>query len=226
MPTFEVDDQFAFHRKTLRAGNEAIGVWVRAGAWATGYLTDGLIPFDVAYALSGETCPPMCPPGSPPGTPQGTPTGRPPLCPRPVPPSPAPAPAQSLPIGSDILEASNPKPGRKAKAETTMPDGWQPSEAHSALATEMGVDMAREAAKFADHHQAKGSVFRDWDAAFRTWLRNAGDWARKSSSQSRPRTAYPVQSGAGGLEYLERLRAKQRDAKNNPIVIPECVDEF
>lgn len=30
---FRVDDQFPFHRKTLRAGNAAIGLWVRAGAW-------------------------------------------------------------------------------------------------------------------------------------------------------------------------------------------------
>ncbi len=33
--------------------------------------------------------------------------------------------------------------------------------------------MGDEAARFADHHDAKGNAFADWDAAFRTWMRNA-----------------------------------------------------
>ena len=30
---FKVDDQLAFHRKTIAAGNAAVGLWVRAGSW-------------------------------------------------------------------------------------------------------------------------------------------------------------------------------------------------
>jgi hypothetical protein len=33
---FKVDDQLAFHRKTLKAGNSAMGLWVRAGSWLSG----------------------------------------------------------------------------------------------------------------------------------------------------------------------------------------------
>lgn len=33
---FKVDDQLAFHRKSLRAGNAAMGLWVRAGSWLAG----------------------------------------------------------------------------------------------------------------------------------------------------------------------------------------------
>ena len=33
MPWFNVDDGFAFHRKAVRAGNAAIGLWTRAGSW-------------------------------------------------------------------------------------------------------------------------------------------------------------------------------------------------
>ena len=75
MPTFEIDDQFAFHQKTVMAGNEAIGVFARAGAWCAGYLTDGFVPYKIAWTISGESCPPMCPQGTPPGTPQGSPSG-------------------------------------------------------------------------------------------------------------------------------------------------------
>ena len=38
--------------------------------------------------------------------------------------------------------------------------------------------MAREAAKFVDHHTAKGSKFKIWGSAFNTWLRNASEWQR------------------------------------------------
>lgn len=44
MPTFEVDDQFHAHPKADAAGLEAIGLWVIAGSWCAGYLTDGRVP--------------------------------------------------------------------------------------------------------------------------------------------------------------------------------------
>jgi hypothetical protein len=43
MVWFNVDDGFAFHRKALRAGNAAIGLWTRAGAECGRQLTDGFV---------------------------------------------------------------------------------------------------------------------------------------------------------------------------------------
>lgn len=51
MPYLNVDDQLAFHRKTVAAGNAAMGLWVRAGSWASGQPVDGLIPHDIAKAI-------------------------------------------------------------------------------------------------------------------------------------------------------------------------------
>lgn len=51
MPYLNVDDQLAFHRKTVQAGNAAMGLWVRAGSWAAGQRTDGFVPDDIARAL-------------------------------------------------------------------------------------------------------------------------------------------------------------------------------
>lgn len=48
---FKVDDSLAFHPKTVAAGNTAIGLWARAGAWSGKYLTDGFIPDDIAISL-------------------------------------------------------------------------------------------------------------------------------------------------------------------------------
>lgn len=44
MPHFRVDDGFDGHPKTVRAGDDALGMWVRAGAWCMRYLTDGFVP--------------------------------------------------------------------------------------------------------------------------------------------------------------------------------------
>lgn len=44
MTWFKVDDDLAFHRKVVAAGNAAMGLWVRAGSWCAQHLTDGFIP--------------------------------------------------------------------------------------------------------------------------------------------------------------------------------------
>lgn len=44
MTWFKVDDNLAFHRKVVAAGNAAMGLWVRAGSWSAQHLTDGYIP--------------------------------------------------------------------------------------------------------------------------------------------------------------------------------------
>lgn len=50
---FKVDDQLALHMKALKAGNQALGLWVRAGSWAGAQLTDGYVPDTIVKALDG-----------------------------------------------------------------------------------------------------------------------------------------------------------------------------
>jgi hypothetical protein len=52
MPYHNVDDQLCWHRKTIAAGNQAMGVWVRCASWAAGQKQDGYIPEDVARAIA------------------------------------------------------------------------------------------------------------------------------------------------------------------------------
>lgn len=51
MPWFKVDDTLAFHHKSVAAGNAAMGLWVRAGAWSMQTLSDGFIPDVIAVQL-------------------------------------------------------------------------------------------------------------------------------------------------------------------------------
>ena len=53
-PWFKVDDTLAFHAKTLAAGNAAMGLWVRAGAWSMQMLSDGFVPTQVAGQLGTQ----------------------------------------------------------------------------------------------------------------------------------------------------------------------------
>lgn len=51
MVWFKVDDTLAFHAKVVAAGNPAMGLWVRAGAWAAQQLTDGHVPEHMVKSL-------------------------------------------------------------------------------------------------------------------------------------------------------------------------------
>lgn len=44
MPWFVVDDSAHSHPKLMRAGNAAVGLWMRCGSYAAQHLTDGIIP--------------------------------------------------------------------------------------------------------------------------------------------------------------------------------------
>lgn len=55
IPWFKVDDNLAFHAKTMLAGNAAMGLWVRAGSWASQQLTDGHIPSHIVAALGTQS---------------------------------------------------------------------------------------------------------------------------------------------------------------------------
>ncbi|MEY9937345.1 hypothetical protein [Streptacidiphilus sp. MAP5-3] len=48
MPWFAVDDSAHSHPKLLRAGNAAVGLWLRCGSYASQHLTDGIVPGAVA----------------------------------------------------------------------------------------------------------------------------------------------------------------------------------
>lgn len=55
MTWFKVDDNLAFHPKVMSAGNTAVGMWVRAGAWSAQQLTDGFIPDSIIATIGGQT---------------------------------------------------------------------------------------------------------------------------------------------------------------------------
>lgn len=61
-----------------------------------------------------------------------------------------------------------------------FPDGFQPDARHEDMAKGLGVNLQAEFAQFKDHHTAKGTIFKDWPAAFRTWIRNAAKFKERT----------------------------------------------
>lgn len=51
MTWYKVDDTLPFHTKTMMAGNAAMGLWVRAGAWSMQTLSDGHVPAQMARTM-------------------------------------------------------------------------------------------------------------------------------------------------------------------------------
>lgn len=74
---------------------------------------------------------------------------------------------------------SHPRPAAKRKSQ--FPADWWPSEAGMLYAIERGCpDIAANVAACVDHHRARGNVFLDHAAAWRTWCNGARDrfgWA-------------------------------------------------
>lgn len=96
----------------------------------------------------------------------------------------------------------------KRRPEVPIPEGWVPSDRNIADAHDAGFsdqEIQHEAHQFYNRHTAKGTTFRDWDAAWRTWLGNA----RKFAS---PRgMAGPAVASRGGQgSSLASIAARRR----------------
>ena len=102
-----------------------------------------------------------------------------------------PTPRQEVPLGG---AAGAPKPSgtiiepsietaskSRRRPEVPIPDGWVPNDRNISDAKDRQFseqEIHHEADRFRDHHIARGTRFRDWDAAWRTWLGNARRFAR------------------------------------------------
>ena len=55
---------------------------------------------------------------------------------------------------------------------SVYPETFGPDERAEQLALSYGLNVHKLHAAFKDHHRARGTVFKDWQAAFRNWIRN------------------------------------------------------
>lgn len=86
-----------------------------------------------------------------------------------------------------------PSPKSRRRPEVPIPANWTPSDRNlsDAVARQFSAkEIQDEADRFRDHHIARDTRFRDWDAAWRTWLGNARRFG--------PRSGVAGQAAPGG----------------------------
>lgn len=69
---------------------------------------------------------------------------------------------------------------RKKTRATTFPLDFVLNEEMTAYAVQHGIAAVPEFEKFQEHHRAKGSTFKDWRAAWRTWILHAVEFQRRN----------------------------------------------
>jgi len=71
------------------------------------------------------------------------------------------------------------------RRSTSISEGTEISEKQLAYAQEQMQDseIHEEFQRFKDYHLSKGSLFKDWNAAWRTWLNNSKRWAPKKKEE-------------------------------------------
>lgn len=97
----------------------------------------------------------------------------------------------------------------KSKRGRRLPADWRPSAAHYEFGASEELEFDRrqvdfEADKFRDYWLAESgskTVKRDWDAAFRNWLRRAAEYPRPGSGRNRQRDRGDVAAALSVLDH-------------------------
>jgi uncharacterized protein YdaU (DUF1376 family) len=101
-----------------------------------------------------------------------------------------------------------PNPKSRRKAEVPLPNDWVPSDRNVQDAIDRNFSaeaISHEADQFRNHHTSRGNRFRDWDAAWRTWLGNAIKFAA-----SRGVAGASKANGYGQRSSLASIAARRR----------------
>ena len=97
--------------------------------------------------------------------------------------------------------APSPSPIKTNKRAAQLPGDFSPNEQHRELASQLGLNLSESFSAFSDYHKSKGSTFKDWDAALRTWLRND----RKFSQGKRTAQSEPVRTSDALRKFREQM---------------------
>lgn len=117
----------------------------------------------------------------------------------------------SLIPDSSGASAPSAKPRKNA---TPLSADFTLNEASTSYAQNRNISIADELVSFSNWHTAKGSTFKDWQAAWRTWCDKAVEFGRAKGGS--PPRAYESEKDRSRRETLEGLTGmKRNDAANS-----------
>jgi hypothetical protein len=129
------------------------------------------------------------------------------------------------PVNNNLVNEPEELRGAKAqkqrKPEMDLPEGWIPNDKNVQDAIDRGfseTEIENEADRFANFHRSKQNRFRDWDAAWRSWLARARQYRTNDRGKGGARSgmAEAFASVAADCAARERNRAEN----------PERTDDF
>lgn len=109
---------------------------------------------------------------------------------------------------------------RGAARKTSLPDNWTPNLTVLAYASQNGLtreEINHEADQFRNDARAKGKLFADWNAGFRTWIGNTVKWRAERAASASARTVSGGQSRSGGI-FAAGVRAVSEARSNSEPV--------
>lgn len=117
-------------------------------------------------------------------------------------------------LEESIVGASPPaEPSKAKRLKKQLPEGWAPKPGPRPA----GFNETAELEAFRDHHTARANTMADWDAAWRTWMRNWSRFRARNGSQiaqDRSQPTPPVDRDLikkQQLELAERARRAMDD---------------
>jgi hypothetical protein len=109
------------------------------------------------------------------------------------------------------------KPKQKRRTKTQLPDDFTPCETAIQTLKAAGISVQTELDKFRDHAKANGKLQLDWHATFRTWARNAVDWAKpKQAPPQRAMTAVERQIDMANAMFGDLTNGRRRTIDVSP----------
>jgi len=107
---------------------------------------------------------------------------------------------------AELEKNSQQPPSPPAGRSARLTEMWMPAEATLAWAQEKvpDVDEEIEREKFRDYWRSRGEARRDWDAAYRNWLRKEAEFSKARAS---PRANGPASRTA----TIDQANRERRD---------------
>lgn len=87
----------------------------------------------------------------------------------------------------------------------------------------LAIDMNLQTLQFVDYHIAKGSLMKDWSAAWRTWMRKAAEWQKPTWERAKEVQAIESrQKMQTDKEYTQKLLEESQRAREAATPVPKC----
>jgi hypothetical protein len=105
--------------------------------------------------------------------------------------------------GRGVADAPQ-KPGGKRKG-SRAPEDFSLTERHYELAETYGVSRERvpdQTARFLDFHRARGTLFLDWQAGWRTWMQRVNEYSRTPTPIRPPARAMSDEELVGDVQVV------------------------